>query len=111
MIGYSVRTNSCHDCNLGPKEHEEVHNEWVESHKALCQRTLHGLANAIEVEAIGVVFRWSKSLRNMQHSMVLCDGDSKAFHHVSKLGLYDKAVVKEDCINHDAKRLFRAIEN
>lgn len=46
----------------------------------------------------------------MQH-VVLSDGGSKAFLHVSQLNLYDNDIVKEGCINHVAERVFSGIEN
>lgn len=46
----------------------------------------------------------------MQYISMLSDGDCKAFTHVANLGLYDKAIEKEDCINHTAKRVYSGMQ-
>lgn len=46
----------------------------------------------------------------MQYTTVLSDRDSKAFLHVSSLNLYNKEIVKEDCVNHVAKRVFARVD-
>lgn len=111
VLDFSVHSNYCHGCNLGPKEGETEHVQWLEGHKDVCQKNFNGSSNAMEVAAAAAIFSRSKELYNLQYTTVLCDGDSKSFMHVSKLQLYDKEIVKEDCINHVAKRMFSGIEN
>ncbi|CAN7949691.1 unnamed protein product [Ixodes hexagonus] len=83
----------------------------MKAHKETCQKNFNGSSNAMEVQAAGTIFSRSIELHRMQYTTVLSDGDSKAFVHVSKLNLYDKEIVKEDCVNHLAKRVFSGIEN
>ncbi|EEC16944.1 hypothetical protein IscW_ISCW022428 [Ixodes scapularis] len=54
----------------------------------------------MEVEAAGFLFSRSEELHRMQYTIVLSDGDSKSFLHVPKLNLYNKEIVKEECVNH-----------
>ncbi|KAM7314292.1 hypothetical protein ISCGN_004077, partial [Ixodes scapularis] len=88
----------CHGCELGPKEDDEHFEEWAETHKATYQN-YEGSSNAMEAQAAATIFSRSIELHNMQYVTVLCDGDSKAFTHVSSLDLYDKDIHKEDCDN------------
>lgn len=111
VLDFSVASNYCHGCSIGPKESEDGHEEWIETHKETCQKNFNGSSNAMEVEAAGTIFSRSKELHGMQYTTVLSDGDSKAFLHVSKLNLYDKEITKEDCVNHVAKRVFSGIES
>ncbi|CAN8016792.1 unnamed protein product, partial [Ixodes persulcatus] len=110
VLDFSVQSNYCHACSMGPKDGEARYQEWMQSHKEVCQKNFNGSSNAMEVEAAGVLFSRSKELHKMQYTTVLSDGDSKSFLHVSKLNLYDKGIVKEDCVNHVAKRVFAGIE-
>ncbi|KAG0428678.1 hypothetical protein HPB47_024356 [Ixodes persulcatus] len=110
VLDFAVQSNYCHGCSLGPKLAEEKHEEWMETHREVWQKSFHGSSNAMEVEAASVIFSRSEELHNIQYTTVLCDGDSKAFLHVAKLDLYDKQITKEDCINHVAKRVFAGID-
>ncbi|CAN8006086.1 unnamed protein product, partial [Ixodes hexagonus] len=111
VLDFSVASNYCHGCSIGPKEGEDGHEEWMKAYKETCQKNFNGSSNAMEVQAAGTIFSRSIELHRMQYTTVLSDGDSKAFVHVSKLNLYDKEIVKEDCVNHVAKRVFSGIEN
>ncbi|KAG0415759.1 hypothetical protein HPB47_007060 [Ixodes persulcatus] len=73
-----------------------------------CQKNFDGSANAMEVQAAGVIFSRPVELHKLQYVIMLCDGDSKAYNHVAELQMYDKDVSKEDCVNHVAKRLYAA---
>lgn len=111
VLDFAVMSNYCHACSLGPKDGEEGHEQWMASHSDVCQKNFTGSSNAMEVGAAGILFSRSQDLHKLQYTTMLSDGDSKAFLHVSKLDLYDKAIVKEDCINHVAKRVFSGIES
>lgn len=104
VLSFSVQSNHCHACSLGPKAGEEGHEQGTELHKEACQKTFNGSSNAMKVEAAGLVVQ---ELYKMQHTTVFCDGGTKPFLHVSKMS----PIVKEDCINHVTKRVFSGIEN
>ncbi|KAM7312937.1 hypothetical protein ISCGN_009841 [Ixodes scapularis] len=108
VLDYAVVSNYCHGCRIGPKEESEGYKEWLEKHQ--CQKNFDGSANAMEVQAAEVIFSRSVGLHNLQYTTILCDGDSKAYNHVSALQLYDKEVAKEDCVNHVAKRVYAGLE-
>lgn len=110
VIDYSVQSNYCQVCAQGPKPGSQEYEEWFESHSPDCQKNFQGSAHAMEVEAASVIFGRSVERHNMQYTTVLCDGDSKAFSKVASLGLYDKEVKKEDCINHVAKRMYAGLD-
>lgn len=82
----------------------------MKGHEFKCQKNFGGSANAMEVQAAGVIFSRSVELHKLQYVTMLCDGDAKAYNHVAALQLYDKDVSKEDCVNHVAKRLYAGIE-
>ncbi|KAM7303206.1 hypothetical protein ISCGN_013186 [Ixodes scapularis] len=109
VLDFSVQSEYCHGCELGPKEDDGHFKEWAETHKAACQN-YEGSSNAMEAQAAATIFSRSIELHNMQYVTVLCDGDSKAFTHVSSLDLYDKDIHKEDCINHVARRMYAGLE-
>ena len=51
---------------------------------------------------------WGRSLgRGFQYTIMVSDGDSRTFRHLCNLKVYRKDVVlvKDQCINHVAKRL------
>ncbi|KAM7284353.1 hypothetical protein ISCGN_001447, partial [Ixodes scapularis] len=110
VLDYSVQSNYCHGCSLGPAQGSDSHEDWAENHRAVCQKNFAGSANAMELQAADEIFRRSVQLHNLQYVTVLCDGDSKAFNHVAGLDLYDKGMRKEDCVNHVAKRMYAGME-
>ncbi|KAM7284806.1 hypothetical protein ISCGN_001900 [Ixodes scapularis] len=110
VLDYSVQSNYCHGCSLGPAQGSDSHEDWAKNHRAVCQKNFAGSANAMELQAAGEIFRRSVQLHNLQYVTVLCDGDSKAFNHVAGLDLYDKGMRKEDCVNHVAKRMYAGME-
>ncbi|CAN8023554.1 unnamed protein product [Ixodes persulcatus] len=69
-----------------------------------------GSSNAMEFAAAGVIFSRSLELRKLQYVTMLSDGDSKAYTHVAGLGVYDKDIQKEGCVNHMAKRMYSGME-
>ncbi|EEC15293.1 hypothetical protein IscW_ISCW011022 [Ixodes scapularis] len=109
VLDFSVRSKYCHG-NLGPKEDAEGYQAWMESRKDVCQKNFRGLSNAMEFAAAGVIFSRSLELHKLQHVTMLSDGDSKAYTHVAGLGVCDKDILKEDCVNHVAKRIHSSME-
>lgn len=108
MLDFSVQSNYCHGCSLGPKPGEGNYKKRQESHSHVCQENFGGSSNTMEVEAASVIFSRSKELHNMQYTTVLSDRDSKAFLQVSSLN--NKEIVKEDCVNHVARRVFARVD-
>lgn len=110
VLDFSVQSNYCHGCSLGPTEKSSGYEDWAKSHAPMCQKNFGGSAHAMEVQAADEIFRRSVQLHGLQYVTVLSDGDSKAFNHVAGLHLYDKELQKEDCVNHVAKRMYAGME-
>jgi hypothetical protein len=64
----------------------------------------------MEVAAAVAMFSRSIDLYKFKYVTVLCDGDSKTVNKLNEINVYDVPVVKEDCINHVAKRMYTGIE-
>ena len=75
-----------------------------------CQANYDGSANSMEVAAGCVLFHRSQNLK-LQYGNVVCDGDSKTSLALNTEKVYgDTPIIKEDCINHVAKRMWMAID-
>jgi hypothetical protein len=64
----------------------------------------------MEVEAAVVMWRRSVAKFNLKYVTILCDGDAKTVKKLNDLEVYEETIVKEDCINHVAKRMWTGIE-
>ena len=47
---------------------------------------------------------------NFVYSTVLCDGDAKTIATLNKEKVYEAEIIKEDCVNHVAKRMWKGID-
>ena len=55
---------------------------------------------------------WSPSeVLGLRYTGFLSDGDSKTFKAVSDLNLFNKLIVKEECVNHVHKRMGTALRH
>ncbi|GFW39844.1 uncharacterized protein TNCV_2420091 [Trichonephila clavipes] len=58
---------------------------------------------------------WNRSISDcaMRYTTVLCDGDAKTHQNLNEKEVYgdDVVIVKEECVNHVAKRLGTALRN
>ena len=109
VLNFEVLSNFCQMCHVKQKAlSPEEFADWKEGH-ASCIKNFDGKSGAMEIEA--AVRMWSRSeARGFRYIRFIGDGDSSAFRAVSTLnngkGPYDSCtVVKEECINHFAKRL------
>jgi hypothetical protein len=66
----------------------------------------------MEVASALVLCQRSLQKHNFRYSTILCDGDAKTLATLNKEEVYgpDVTLVKEDCINHVAKRMYKGIE-
>ena len=121
VVDTRVCSNFCHVCQtVGKKKEkgeefnkwkEKEFNKWKEKHSAVCQKNFNGSANAMEVECAEVNFKRSEERRGLIYNGMLSDGDSKANTHLNEIDVYSGIpVVKEDCVNHVAKRMYTALE-
>ena len=110
VIDAEVVSNFCRECNSAPAADSQDYVAWREKHLPMCKKNFNGSANAMEMEAAGIMFSRSEAERGLVYGTMLCDGDSKALKRVNDLDLYgDLVVVKEDCINHISKRMHTAL--
>lgn len=109
VLDFEVMSNFCQkyfvkEKTLTPEEFAA----WKEGH-VFCTKNFDGKSGMMETEA--AVRMWSRSeALGFRYVSFIGDGDSSAFRAVSALndgaGPYDSCtVVKEECINHFAKRL------
>lgn len=104
VVDFEVLSNFCLGCKQGPKEGEEGYEEFMEKH--ICQRNTDVKSGAMESE--GALKIWNRTVgSNVHYVAMLSDGDSNSFKTVEDAKPYGetKPVLKEECINHVAKRL------
>ena len=58
-----------------------------------------------EVEAAKIIFSRSVTKHKLLYQTCLCDGDAKTIHALNQIPVYTTPVIKEDCVNHRAKRM------
>jgi hypothetical protein len=111
VLDTEVLSNICVACEKGPNPGSENFGAWFGRHKGTCQKNFEGSSNAMEAEAAERIFKRSIKNRGLVYGTMLCDGDCKAFVRANETAGYDVEIVKEDCINHVAKRMFNSLEN
>ena len=57
-----------------------------------------------------IMFQLSVEQYKLCHMSVLCDGDAKTISSLNNEGIYMDEILKEDCVNHVNKRLYKSIE-
>ena len=110
-IDYEVLSNYCSKC--ANEEDQTADPEWKAKHAESCSKNCDGSAGSMEVECATRIWKRSISENRLRYTVMLCDGDSKAFDAVSSLNIYGEAnkLTKEDCINHVSKRMGTALMN
>lgn len=109
ILDYKVLSNYCHGCEIGPKPQDPNYEAWKNVHKNTCQKNYNGSANSMEVGAAMQMFPRSLN-QQVMYTTVLCDGDAKTIQALQDRDPYGCPIVKEDCINHVAKRMWTAID-
>jgi hypothetical protein len=109
VLDVEVLSNFCQECCKRKKRlSPEDFTAWKATHTR-CSKNFDGKSGAMEVEA--AVRMWQRSeARGYRYTRFIGDGDSAAYNAVCALndgaGPYATAtVVKEECINHVAKRM------
>ena len=109
---YEVLSNFCLKCKIAassPESSESFYNK----HAGNCPKNFDGSANAMEVECALRMWRRSVQENNLQYTVMLSDGDSKAYDSVVSDKPYGESISieKEDCVNHVSKRMGTALRN
>ncbi|GFR74607.1 hypothetical protein ElyMa_003897200 [Elysia marginata] len=106
---------ACENKKALQKEHPGKFADWERHHLGLgaCDKNFDGTAAMMEVHASKIM--WARSIRkhDMRYTIVVSDGDSKAFNAVCEMRPYgpDSVIDKQDCINHVCKRLGTVLRN
>ena len=104
-------SNFCLGCKLAPSKNSPLYSAWLDKHRPVCQCNHQGSANSMEVAAAKVLFGRSVKRHGLKYLTVVCDGDAKTVASINEAGIYTEEVVKEDCVNHVAKRMWTAMDN
>ena len=109
VIDFEVLSNYCHGCATGPSPTDRRYPAWKKLHRPTCQRNYNGSANSMEVGSAKIIFARSKT-NHLLYENILCDGDAKTVASLNEMDPYGFPILKEDCANHVAKRMWKAIE-
>ena len=106
-VDFEVLSNFCSKC--ATKTNSDQH--WEEKHKPSCSKNYEGSSGSMEVECALRIWKRSIEEHSLRYTIMLSDGDSKAYDAVSAANVYgvDVLIEKEDCINHVAKRMGTAL--
>ncbi|GBM26365.1 hypothetical protein AVEN_239363-1 [Araneus ventricosus] len=67
------------------------------------------------MEMNAAAIHWKRSVKEakMRYMTLVSDGDGKTHQHLNEIKVYGKNVIimKEECINHDAKRVGNDLRN
>lgn len=108
-LDFEALTNYCQGCSSHKVLYDEEEEVWQAFHSPVCEKNVDCTSHAMETEAALRIWGRTQSY-NMQFTTFLSDGDSKACAAVCEAQVYgSKAVTKEDCTNHVAKRLGTAL--
>ncbi|GFT80677.1 uncharacterized protein TNCV_2772971 [Trichonephila clavipes] len=116
VVDFEVLSKYCHECSMAAKDMGEASPEfqiWKSGHSEKCQKNFDGSSGSMEMHAAYIL--WNRSISDcaMRYTTVLCDGDAKTHQHLNEKKVYgdDVVIVKEECVNHVAKRLGTALRN
>ena len=113
VLDVEVLSKHCHACVMKNVDEmdEDEYEEWLATHKAVCDQNYEGSSNAMEVS--GVERMWLRSVANLKvrYTTFIGDGDSKAFANLVQIKPYDDGVTltKHECVGHVQKRLGTAL--
>ena len=117
VIDYFIVSKYCHDCTKTASDFGENSPEfeiWYEAHynSGKCEKNYDGSSASMEAHAAGMLWKRSIIDCKMRYTVLLSDGDSKTFQMLTQSKVYgDKAIIKDECLNHVAKRLGTALRN
>ncbi|GFV39190.1 uncharacterized protein TNCV_1157751 [Trichonephila clavipes] len=116
VVDFEVLSKYCHEWSMAAKDMGEASPEfqiWKSGHSEKCQKNFDGPSGSMEMHAAYIL--WNRSISDcaMRDTTVLCDGDAKTHQHLNEKKVYgdDVVIVKEECVNHVAKRLGTALRN
>ena len=110
-VDYEVLSNFCLKCKIAASSPDSTVLD--NKHAENCPKNFDGSANSMEVECARRMWRRSEQEHNLRYTVMLSDGDSKAYDSVVADKPYGDtvAIEKEDCVNHVSKRMGTALRN
>ena len=90
------------------KDDDDTCREEIENHKrsGKCTQNYEGPSGGMEKQMALNMWRRSADINAMRYTTLVSDGDSSSFNALQEDNVYDGyAVVKEECVNHVAKRM------
>lgn len=107
IVDYEVLSNYCHKCVKQKKK--VLTDEQKEQHKNECHVNFEGKSGAMEKQQAIIMWQRSEEKYKLRYTTFISDGDSVAYNSVRQMnnnnGPYSVPVIKEECVNHIAKRL------
>ena len=101
---------SCAEARCGDRDTAQFQ-AWLARHTD-CNRNYHGASGSGGMEVVAAETLWDRSLnRGFRYTTMVSDGDSRTFNRLTEMKVYgdDITIVKEECVNHVAKRMGTAL--
>ncbi|GFR62329.1 hypothetical protein ElyMa_001869100 [Elysia marginata] len=119
VIDGHVLSLHCHICaRTGTKIKRETphrYDDWFQQHKnsGECTTNFDGSSGMMEVKIAEILWSRSVERHGLRYTIMVSDGDSKAFNRLLEVELYgpDVYLSKEDCMNDVGKRFGTALHN
>ena len=114
VLDLAVVSLYCQSCTHAKARYGGTHTSeykaWKEQHTE-CNANYAGTSGGMEADAAETLWSRSVDRHKFRYTTLLSDGDSKTHKHLCALNVYgdDTVIVKEECINHVAKRLGTAL--
>ena len=114
VLDFAVLSRYCQCCTYASTRYGGVataeFQQWKASHTD-CQANYTGSAGGMEMAAAEELWRRSLAKYQFRYTTLLSDGDAKTHTHLCGLEVYggDVGILKEECVNHVAKRLGTAL--
>ena len=109
VIDYAVLSKYCVECEqVGKQLSEEELEMWKQLHVDQCAINHTG---SMETEAAKLMWAWSVELMDAKYPSLLGDGDAALLSALNTLQPYgaDVTIMKQECINHISKRMYRGL--
>ena len=112
VIDYAVLSKYCFLCEqVGKQLAGEELEMWKQLHVDQCAINHTGSSGSMETEAAKLMWARSVELMDAKYTSLLGDGDAAVLSALNVLQPYgaDVAIVKQECINHISKRMYRGL--
>lgn len=109
VVDVIVKSKICKACDVRKSETgTAAYNEWMESHKPVCEANHEGSAGKMEVDGAVELFARSNEKNGVTYSNYVGDGDCKTYKAIVE---NNPGVTKKECIDHIQKRMGTRLRN